>query len=201
MINADLHIHTTYSSDSAIAPKTLVEKLVAHKSVKVAAITDHDTIRGCNTIRKIASTHTDILIIPGVEISTQEGDIVVLGTEEMPPHPWTAENILDFSRANGSVSVVVHPYREYGMGDQTQKYKVDAIEVLNGASPQSANEAAQKLASLMGLPGIAGSDAHQTLELLTVYTQVQASMDIDEILKAIRKGLVSIPSLGGSIHF
>ena len=201
MIQADLHIHTMYSSDSAIAPKALVEQLVAHDLVKVAAITDHDTVKGCNVTRQLASAYPDILVIPGVEISTQEGDIVLLGTEEMPPRPWTAANIVDFTRTNGSVSVVAHPYREYGMGDQAQNYKVDAIEVFNGASPRLANEAAQKLANLMGLPGVAGSDAHQTSELCTVHTQVQASLDIDEILKAIRKGLVSVPPNGRSIHF
>ena len=201
MIQADLHLHTMYSSDSTIAPKTLVELLVAHDSVKVAAVTDHDTVDGCNVIRQLASPYPDILVIPGVEISTLEGDILILGTEEMPPHPWTPECIVDFAKSNGSVSIVAHPYREYGMGDKAQKYKVDAIEVLNGASPYLANEAAQKLANLMGLPGVAGSDAHQSSELCTVHTQVQASMDIDEILKAIRRGLVSVSSLDRSIHF
>ena len=201
MIQADLHIHTMYSSDSAIAPKALVEQLVAHNLVKVAAVTDHDTVKGCSVIRQLASAYHDILIIPGVEISTPEGDIVILGTEEMPPSPWTAESVVDFARKHGAVSVVAHPYREYGMGDQAQKYKVDAIEVLNGASPSLANEAARKLADLMGLPGVAGSDAHQISELCTVHTQINASMDIDEILKALKKGLVSIPPLGRSIHF
>jgi len=201
VIQADLHVHTIYSSDSAIAPKALVEQLVAHDLVKVAAITDHDTVKGCNVTRQLASAYPDILIIPGVEISTQEGDIVVLGTDAMPPRPWAAENIVDFAKANGLVSVVAHPYREYGMGDKAQNYKVDAIEIFNGASPRLANEAAQKLAIRMGLPGVAGSDAHQTSELCTVHTQVQASLDIDEILKAIKKGLVSVPSHGRSIHF
>ena len=201
MIQADLHIHTTYSSDSAIAPKALVEQLVAQDLVKVAAITDHDTVKGCSVTRQLASAYRDILIIPGVEISTQEGDILILGTEEMPPRPWTAESVIDFAREHGAVSVVAHPYREYGMGDQAQNFKVDAIEVVNGASPRLANEAAQKLASLMGLPGVAGSDAHQTSELCTVHTQIQASLDIDEILKAIRRGLVSVPTIGRSIHF
>lgn len=201
MIQADLHIHTTYSSDSAIAPKALVEQLVAHDSVKVAAITDHDTVKGCNVIQRLASAYPGILIIPGVEISTQEGDILILGTEEMPPRPWTAGSVVDFARNSGAVSVVAHPYREYGMGDQARCLNVDAIEVVNGASPRLANEAAQKLAGLMGLPGVAGSDAHQTSELCTVHTQIQASLDIDEILKAIRQGLVSVPAIGRSIHF
>jgi len=53
----------------------------------------------------------------------------------------------------------------------------------------------------MGLPGVGGSDAHQPAELCTVYTDIQASMDIDEILKAIKTGLVSVPPIGKSIRF
>jgi predicted metal-dependent phosphoesterase TrpH len=196
-----LHVHTTFSSDSAIQPKTLVEQLVAHNFIKVAAVTDHDTVRGCGVTKQLASAYPDILIIPGVEISTPNGDIVVLGTEEMPPLPWTAEGVVDFARDRDCVSVVAHPYREYGMGDLARNYKFDAIEVMNGCSSPSANKLAQSLAKLMGLPGVAGSDAHQPSELCTVYTEIQASLDIDEILKALRKGLVTVPSIRKSIHF
>lgn len=201
MIQADLHIHTTYSSDSTIPPKSLVEKLVTHNTVKVAAITDHDTVEGCSIIRKLASAHPDVLVIPGVEISTQQGDIVILGTEELPPKPWTAENMVDFARSTGSVTIAAHPYREYGMGDQTKDYKIDAVEILNGCSSPSANKAAQDLAELMGLPGVAGSDAHQLSELFSVHSEVQASLDIDEVLRAIRKGWVSVTAIQRSIRF
>ena len=201
MIRADLHVHTTYSSDSAIQPKTLVERLVADSFIKVAAVTDHDTVKGCGVTRQLASAYPDILIIPGVEISTPNGDIVILGTEETPPKPWTVEGVVDFARDRNCVSVVVHPYREYGMGDLARNYKVDAIEVLNGCSSPSANKLAQDLAKLMGLPGVAGSDAHQPSELCTVYTEIQASLEVDEILKALKKGLVRVPSIRKSIRF
>jgi len=201
VIHADLHIHTTYSSDSAIPPKTLVEQLVAHNFIKVAAVTDHDTVKGCSVTRQLASAYPDILIIPGVEISTPQGDVVILGAEEMPPLPWNVESIVDFARETDCVSVVAHPFREYGMGELARNYKVDAIEVFNGASAPAANKAAQNLAKEMGLPGVAGSDAHQPSELCTVYTQVQASLDVDDILKAVKNGLVSVPPFGNSIHF
>ena len=201
MIRADLHIHTTYSDDSTVTPKALVERLVAHSSIKVAAVTDHDTINGLSETRKLALTYPDILIIPGVEISTAEGDILVLGTERIPPQPWTVENVLDFANDNNYVSVVAHPYREYGMGDLARNYKFDAIEVINGESTPNANNLAHKLAKTMKLPGVAGSDAHNLSEPLTVYTEIQAALNVDEILNAIKKGLVSAHSTERSIHF
>jgi predicted metal-dependent phosphoesterase TrpH len=201
LIRADFHIHTTYSFDSTIQPKTLVEKLVAHNFIKVAAVTDHDTTKGCGVTQQLASAYSGILIIPGVEISTPQGDIIVLGTEEMPSKPCTVEGVVDFARERDCVSVVAHPYREYGLGDLAVNHKFDAVEVLNGVSSPSANKLAHDLAKLMGLPGVAGSDAHQPSELCTVYTEVQASLDIDEILKALKKGLVAAHSIGRSIHF
>lgn len=201
MIHADLHVHTTYSDDSTILPKALIQQLVTHSFVKVAAVTDHDSVRACNITKQLASAYPDILIIPGAEISTPYGDVVLLGAEEMPPKPWTAENVVDFARERDYVSIVAHPYREYGMGDAARNYKVDAIEVLNGGSTQSSNERAQELAKLMGLPGVAGSDAHQPSDLCTVYTEIQASMNVDSILNAIKKGLVKASPTGKSIRF
>ena len=145
MIQADLHIHTVYSSDSVIQPKTLVDQLVAHSFIKVAAVTDHDSVRGCKATVELASAYPDILVIPGVEISTQHGDMVILGTCELPPRPWTPEVLVDYAKSIGGVSIVAHPYREYGMGDLARNYKVDAIEVLNGGSTAAANNQARSL--------------------------------------------------------
>ena len=193
MILADLHIHTIYSNDSSITPKDLVERLNNHNSVKVAAITDHDTIVGLEETTKLAASYPDILIIPGVEISTPEGDILVLGTKKLPRKPWTIENILNFAQSNGAVSIVAHPYREYGMGDLAREFKFDAVEVINGESKVSANKMAQTLSKEMRIPGIAGSDAHEPSEIGSVFTQIDASFNIKEIIRAIKKGLVSIP--------
>jgi predicted metal-dependent phosphoesterase TrpH len=201
LIQADLHIHTVYSPDSVIQPKTLVDLLLAHNFIKVAAITDHDSIRGCRATVELASAYPDILIIPGVEISTPQGDMVILGTEELPPRPWAPEVVVDYAKSIGAVSIAAHPYREYGMGDLARKYKVDAIEILNGGSTAAANGQAKDLAKSLGLPGTAGSDAHQISELFSVCTKIDSSLDTEVVLKAIKKGLVSAQVTKGSIHF
>lgn len=198
---ADFHIHTVYSADSLIQPKTLVDMLAAHNFIKVAAVTDHDSVRGCKATVELASAYPDILIIPGVEISTQLGDVIVLGTYELPPKPWIPEVVVDYAKSIDGVSIIAHPFRTYGMGEQARNYKVDAIEVLNGGSTREANSQAKELAKSIGLPGTAGSDAHQVSELFSVYNQVETSMNIDSVLAAIKKGLVSAQASRGSIHF
>jgi len=164
--------------------------LEAHAFIKVAAVTDHDSVRGCRATVELASVYPDILVIPGVEISTDHGDVIVLGTDELPPKPWTPEVVVDFAKSIGGVSIAAHPFRAFGMGDRARKLKVDAIEVLNGGSSKDVNNQAKVLAKSLNLPGTAGSDAHQVSELFSVYNKVEASVDIDEILKAIRQGSV-----------
>ena len=201
MIQADLHLHTNYSFDASTNPKTIVEQLHAHPHIKAVAITDHTTIKGCYKVREVASAYEDILIIPGFEISAVEGELIILGVTELPSKPWNVENVIDFAKERDGLIIVPHPYRGYGLGDSAKNYDVDAIEVLNGISPPQVNKMAEKLAQTMSLPGVAGSDAHHANELWTVYTEVKASSDTSEILKAIKKGLVKVASTKKSTHF
>ena len=49
--------------------------------------------------------------------------------------------------------------------------------------------------------GSAGSDSHKPSELFSVYTEVQAGLDVDEILRAVKKGLVKVSLAEKSICF
>ncbi len=186
----DPHIHTRFSGDAVISPKLIVEQLHAHPFIKAVAITDHNTMQGYREARKLASSYQDIVIIPGVEVSTNHGDIIILGVEENPPYASTVWEAVDFAKARGGVIVIPHPYRINGIGDLAEKIPADAIEVINPTATQSENKMAQELAKMKNLPGIAGSDAHAPSHMWTAYTEVNAGLDSDEILKAIKKGSV-----------
>lgn len=74
----DLHIHTNHS-DGIYSPQSIVEK--ANKAnIEVIAITDHDTISGCEEA-KLSGIKHGITVIPGVELSTtyQNKPIDILG--------------------------------------------------------------------------------------------------------------------------
>jgi len=173
--------------------------LAAHSFIKVAAITDHDSTRGCKAAIELASAYPDVLIIPGVEISTVQGDMLVLGTDELPPKPWTPQAVVDYAKAIDAVTIVAHPFRMYGMGEQAKNFKVDAIEVLNGGSSKEANAQAKEFAKALKLPGTAGTDAHQVSELFSVYTQIDSAFSVDSVLAAIKKGAVSAHTARGTV--
>ncbi|MFQ6086668.1 MAG: PHP domain-containing protein [Candidatus Bathyarchaeia archaeon] len=186
----DPHIHTRFSGDAIISPKLIVEQLHAHPFIKAVAITDHNTMQGYTEVRKLAASYQDLTIIPGIEVSTNQGDIIILGVEEKPSYASTVLEVVDFAKARNGVTVIPHPYRINGIGDLAEKMPADAIEVINPTATQRENKMAQELAKMKNLPGIAGSDAHAPSHMWTAYTEVNADLDIDEILKAIRKGWV-----------
>ncbi|PIU58533.1 hypothetical protein COS86_09010 [Candidatus Bathyarchaeota archaeon CG07_land_8_20_14_0_80_47_9] len=201
MIRADLHSHTRSSPDATAHPKTIIEKLNNHPTIKALAITDHNTTEGYFKVHELAKPYPDILIIPGAEISAQEGEIIILGTTELPQKPWTAQNIIDHAKTHNAITIAPHPYRGLGLADKALKLDLDAIETLNGITPPNQNKQAQQLAKAKHLPGVAGNDAHFDADPWNVCTEIQAALDIEEILEAIKKGNVKATYTDKSIHF
>ena len=201
MIRANLHFHTFYSPDATNSPKSIVEKVIQHPSIKTIAITDHNTLEGYRKTAELAEVYEDILIIPGVEISATEGEILLLGVSQLPPKPWTARNVVAYSEAENALAVAAHPFRGYGLGNFAAELDLDAIETLNGITSPHQNRLAEELAKSMGLPGVAGSDSHFPDDSCNVCTEIQASLDVEEVLEAIRKGNVRVSSVPGSIRF
>ena len=67
MAEVDLHLHTT-ASDGRLSPTQLVQ-LLAKRGLRVAAITDHDTTNGLDEAFEAAASHSDLTLIPGIELS------------------------------------------------------------------------------------------------------------------------------------
>ena len=194
MIRIDLHLHTNFSGDATISPKFIVNQLYSHPFIKGVAITDHDTIEGYNHVQKLAATYEDILIIPGIEVSTRWGHINILGVEEKPGDWLTIEGVVDFARERGGVIIIPHPYRGSDVGESIRDIPADAIEVFNPHSTYQQNKMAEKLARAKNLPGVAGSDAHDPQEMWAAYTEVKAELSVEAVLNAIRKGLTKAKS-------
>jgi len=73
---ADLHVHTNHSFDGT-APVAAVLQEARQIGLDVIAITDHDAIDGALEAMDLAAK-IGIEVIPGIEISTAEGDLLAL---------------------------------------------------------------------------------------------------------------------------
>lgn len=182
-----MHVHTCYSVDSLITPEELVF-YAKKRGLDGVAITDHDRLDGA---LKIAA-ETDFLIIPGIEISSSDGHVVALNVTERVSGKLSASETVNRIHDAGGIAVACHPVGLFkgSLGKHTNS-SFDAVEVINSSAIPFSYAAKQsmKIASRLGKPSLAGSDAHYGPEIGCAYTVVNAEPDVDDVVKAISEGL------------
>ncbi|MCS7114843.1 MAG: CehA/McbA family metallohydrolase [Nitrososphaerota archaeon] len=194
-LKIDLHVHTCYSYDGLITPKELVS-YAKKAGLDGVAVTDHDRVDGAIKMAK----ELNFLIIPSIEISSQKGHIIGLNLQEAISKNLTVDETIDRIHELGGLAIACHPnapIKSSLKGNLNQKF--DAVEVINASAfPfKRSVQKAKKIASNLGLAQVAGSDAHYAPEMGSAYTLVEAEPNIEEIVKAIRKG--SCQPLGKAI--
>lgn len=186
-INADLHVHTTYSKDSLITPKDLIY-YAKKRGLNAVAVTDHNSLDGAYKIAK----ETDFLIIPGMEVSSADGHVVALNVKELIPRGLSAPETVEHIHKAGGVAIACHPY-VYFKGCLKEKVcsTFDAIEVINSRafpfkrSVRKAEETAKKL----GLVRVAGTDSHYGPQIGCAYTAIETDEPtVEAITRAIVEG-------------
>lgn len=189
MLTGDLHVHTNFSRDG----ESSVEEVIARADtvgLDVIAITDHDTVDGA---REALRQQSRVIVIPGIEVSTRQGHLIVLGvTEAIPPGMDVIETI-SLARSRGGVVILPHPFHmwRHGVARRFREAltEVDAIEVFNSRYiVGSANRKAARAARRLGKPCVGGSDAHNARFIGFGRTLIDAPRDGDAILSAIRSG-------------
>ncbi len=190
MIRADLHVHTTYSSDSLITPQELI-KYAKLRGLNAIAVTDHNTLDGAYKIAR----ETDFPIIPGMEISSADGHIVALNVKELIPRDLTAVETVERIHKAGGIAIACHPYVLFkGCLKDAVTGDFDAIEIINAhAYPfKRSIKKAQEKAEQYGLPRVAGTDSHFRTQIGWGYTEIDAEAPTaDAIVKAIAAGKCS----------
>lgn len=190
LIRADLHVHTTYSSDSIISPKDLVF-YSKRRGLNAVAVTDHNYLAGAYKIAQ----ETDFLIIPGMEVSSADGHIVALNISEPIPRGLSASETVKRIHKAGGIAIACHPYVYFkGCLRENVSNDFDAIETINARafpfkrSVRKAEEAAQRF----GLSRIGGTDAHYGPQIGCGYTEINAEEPtLDAIARAIVEGKCS----------
>jgi len=184
-LKIDLHVHTCYSQDAV----TTLEEVVTYskkRGLDGVAITDHDTLLGALKLVQKCK----LLVIPGIEITALGGHVLALNiTKPIPPKLDLSETVQRIHEAGG-IAVAAHPTSVYKSALSRQITSYDAIEVINSAAvPFSfSTYLSRKLATRLNLPQTAGSDSHYAPEIGAAYTIVEADLDVDEVIQAIKGG-------------
>ena len=81
MLTCDLHVHTNYSKDGESSIEEILRR-AEEAGLDAIAITDHDAVDGAKMALQIPSR---VLVIPGIEVSTKQAHLIVLGVTEIIP--------------------------------------------------------------------------------------------------------------------
>ena len=169
---ADLHMHTIHSYDgTATVPAVL--RRAKEIGLDVIAITDHDEIAGALKATEIAPMY-GVEVIPGIEITTAEGDLLALFIREKVAAGLSLVETVLKVRELGGVCIAPHPMAG-GMGMKSlnamsilkalRNRKVAetliGIETYNGTSiDRVSNHSASLLSNRLKLARTGSSDAH-----------------------------------------
>jgi predicted metal-dependent phosphoesterase TrpH len=183
----DLHIHSKYSSDSGLAIEDILRKAV-QRGLDGIAICDHNTVAGSYHAKKcVTKLNLPLLVLPGVEVSTTQGHLIVLGVKDNIPPGMTPLETIRIARQKGGVVIAPHPFKIRSIGN-VDGLDIDAIETFNSRCIFGENEQARKMAIELGKPQVGGSDSHILGTIGIGYTEIDAEPDEASVLDAIRKG-------------
>ncbi len=191
VLKLDLHVHSIHSPKDGFVPVEELAKRAKELGLDGFALTDHDTIAGHEEAKKLAEKY-DLIIIPGVEIKTNAGDLVGLGINKPIKSRISPEEAIEEVHKQGGIAIAPHPFgmlaHPCALRKRIFNLKLDAIEVINGRNSYQGNRRAERAARKLELSRTASSDAHLLEELGRCYTEVDAEPNVDSILKAIKAG-------------
>jgi predicted metal-dependent phosphoesterase TrpH len=193
MLSIDLHCHSSHSIDGVTTVEELLSRAEA-AGLDAVALTDHDTIEGVEEALNRASEY-GLVVIPGIEVTSGAGHILGLGVDSAIPMGLSFHETIDRIHDAGGIAVVPHPYQEHlrhGVLANVEPHELvaaDAIEIYNSRFVTGkSNHQAEQLATELGMPATAASDAHIGDMVGQAVTHVDADPDVDAILDAIVDG-------------
>ncbi|NLA08989.1 MAG: hypothetical protein GX871_02080, partial [Microbacteriaceae bacterium] len=137
-------------------------------------------------------------IVVGEEIRTPAGEIIGLFLNERIPYVLPLDEVVGRIRAQGGVTYAPHPFdpirngmREHTLRRLHAEGQLDVIEIFNAKTAKDEfNQAAKAIADELGIPGAAGSDAHDPIDIGTAWVEMPDFDGPASFLEAIQHATV-----------
>jgi predicted metal-dependent phosphoesterase TrpH len=196
----DLHVHTRpRSEDSDIGPDEIIGQ-ARRSGLDGVCFTEHDWHWTDEEVSRLGREH-EFPVFRGIEISSDEGHLLVFGLNEYKFGMHHAEFVRKLVDEVGGVMILAHPYRrqvKYNSNpDQLLDSVcrnpifdlVDAVEVLNGRSNEKENSFASDVCQRLKVRAVGGSDAHSLSDVPSFATEFARRIDtLEELIVELREG-------------
>lgn len=200
----DLHSHTwPRSHDSVLNPDDLIVR-AKQAGLDGVVFTEHDTVWDQRSLEEIRAKH-DFLVLAGVEISTDDGHMLVFGIEKYVFGMHRVRELAGYVEKADGVMVAAHPYRRqmpwFSRSDEEYQNALDkagrnpayqyvqALEELNGRGSEKENEFSRRLCQNLSLPGTGGTDSHAISDIGKCATFFEGPIkDERDLIEAIKTG-------------
>lgn len=185
-------MHSKYSGDNISEPEESVLKAIKLKLDGIA-FTEHYSYEASEPVERLRGKYRDaIRIFRGVEFSSAEGHCLIFGanTDSLSIRHAPAEEVIRVVNASGGVVIPSHPYRVgNSMGDVLHRLEgICALEGYNGCNMHAYNAKAVETARSLLLPYTGGSDAHAPEEVGMCYTEFDAEVTAEDLVRLLRQG-------------
>jgi predicted metal-dependent phosphoesterase TrpH len=175
-MRVDCQVHTVYSGDATTTLDQLAAR-IGRIGLDAVCITDHNTLDGA-----LAALHRDLgaRVIVGEEVRTPAGEVIGLFLTERVPYVLPLLEAASRIRAQGGIVYAPHPcdrlrtgVGEAGLERLAEAGLLDVVEVFNSKVRHAEdNDAAAAIARRLGVPGGAGSDAHDPDGVGAAYVEI-----------------------------
>jgi hypothetical protein len=196
-ILADLHLHTSWSTDCSVTVEELLDHAEA-QGLGAIAVTDHNVFGGALEAVELARTRYPALtVIPGEEIKTDgQGEVIGLFLREEIPRGMSFADTIAAIKAQAGLVYLPHPFdRLHAIPDAATLHRhlaeIDVLEVYNARLLFEAyNDEALRFARKYNLTMGAGSDAHVPQGLATGGLRMRAFDGPEEFMASLRSAEV-----------
>ncbi len=197
MGKADIHIHTTHSDGMATVGQVL-DFVENETDLDLIAITDHDMFDGADEARNLAARRNyRFQILTGMEVTTIEGHLLVLGIDKPVPSlrglDWTIARVHE----QGGCVIAPHPMSwmirsigRHGLlrihNNPSDEVRFDGFETMNPslAGRVVAQRVREINQNILQLAETGGSDSH-VLPTIGTATTVFPGHTADDLLSAL----------------
>jgi len=197
-LKVDLHLHSEFSWDSKVKIEDYIKK-AEDLDYGAISITDHNSVESHQVIDRLQKS-TNILLVPGQEVSTMDGHLLVYGWLDLLPRDLSMKETTDIVKKQHGWSIAAHPFDIFRKGSLNKIYstQIDGLEILNASTWIGffnflAKQSSKRHPDLLTL---GNSDSHRIEEFGSVWMNVTQFTTVEQLFNGMKNSIIHGSRIG-----